>query len=67
VNEPQSQMVSVREAATMLGWSEATVRKSIEAGLIPHIRSGQGRGSIRISRRFLRRVLDGETSLGARE
>ena len=58
-------MATVREAATLLDWSETTIRKGFAAGWIPGIQAGP-RGSIRISRAWIGRVLDGEESVGQR-
>jgi excisionase family DNA binding protein len=42
-------LLSIREAAKLLGISDSTMRTMTERGLIPHYRVGTGRGSIRIS------------------
>ena len=59
-------MATVREAATMLGWSETTIRRGCDpvTGWIPHVRTGPGkRGTIRIPLAWLRRVLAGDESV----
>ena len=58
----EKRMATVREAATMLGWSEATVRRGCSERGWPHIRNGD-HGSIRIPMDWLERVASGEVVL----
>lgn len=58
--EPKRLFATVREAATMTGWSEDTVRRMIDGGQMPAIRSGP-RGSWRIPLAWIR---DAATRMG---
>lgn len=41
-------LVSLRDAAPIVGTAESTLRKMVRAGVIPHLRTGVRGGGIRI-------------------
>jgi excisionase family DNA binding protein len=52
-------LLTVREVATRLGVNERTVRRKIEAGVLPAVRLGPGRSAIRVDADELERFLYG--------
>jgi excisionase family DNA binding protein len=52
-------LLTVRDVAEILRLSESCVYTMIAAGQLPHLRVGNGRGSIRFRRDEIDRFLDG--------